>query len=283
MIAPGRKKRQSGRRPGKKKGVNWSGVSRILLAGFLMLALTGGLGGTVYGIKKWISTCSYFFVSSIEVRGEKRLTGREIIDLSGIKEGDNIFAVDLKSVSEKLSRQPWIRFAEVDRRLPDSIVIRVEERHPVALARIGDRLFLVDSDGTCFKSFSEPEGFSAPVITGIDTDTTGPGKISGKPAPPVNTDRMADALKIINMSQRGVRALGYNNISQINFPDDQTVVIYTADRAVPFYINREGIKKQFYRAEKILFQLYNSGQYPKVVSVNVGYGKEMALARLKKK
>ena len=262
--------------------MNWKGASRILLTGFLMLALTGGLGGTVYGIKKWISTCSYFFVSSIEVHGEKRLTDREIIDLSGIKEGDNIFAVDLKSVSEKLSRQPWIRFAEVDRRLPDSLIIRVEERQPVALARIGDRLFLVDSDGTCFKSFSESEGFSAPVITGIDTDA-GPDKISGKNPPPVNTARMADALKIINMSQRGVRALGYNNISQINFPDDQTVVIYTADRAVPFHINREGIKKQFYRAEKILFQLYNSGQYPKVVSVNVGYGKEMALARLKKK
>lgn len=282
MIASSRKKRQSGSRSRKKKGVNWRPISRILLAGLLLLVLTGGLAGTVYGIKKWISTSSYFFISSIEVHGEKRMTAREIISLSGIKEGDNIFAIDLKAVSEKLSRQPWIRFAEVDRSLPDSIVIHVEERHPIALARIGDMLFLVDTDGTCFKSFSESEGFCAPVITGVDTDA-GPDKIAGKIPSPVNTARMADALEIINMSQKGVRALGYNNISQIDFPNEQTVVIYTADRAVPFYINREGLKKQFYRAEKILFQLYNSGQYPKVVSVNVGYGKDMALARLKKK
>ena len=282
MISSGRKKRHISRRPGKKKGLNWGAVSRILFAGFMLLMLTGGIAGTVYGIKKWMSRSSYFFVSTIEVQGEKRLTARQIIALSGIREGENIFAIDLKKVSDSLSSHPWIRFAEVERRLPDAVFIRVEERQPVALARVGERLFLVDRDGTCFKYLTEAGGFSAPVITGID-GKAGRGKAGGGIPPSINRSRMADALRIIGMSRKGVRALGYNNISQIDFPDDQTVVIYTADRAVPFYINRDGLKKQFYRAEKILFQLYNSGQYPKVVSVNVGYGKEMALARIKKK
>jgi cell division protein FtsQ len=281
MISSTKKNRRFNKRPARKKGLNWNKASKVILATIMLLALTGGIAGTVYGIKKWMSTCSYFYVSSVEVHGEKRLTKKEILDLSGIRIGDNIFSLDLKDIARKLSSQPWIRFARVERRLPDALVIHVEERQPVALARIGERLFLVDRDGTPFKYLQEQKGFSAPVITGIDKKGTPSDSGDAKPA--VNRSKMDDALKIIKMSRKGVRALGYNNISQIDFPDDQTVVIYTADRAVPFYLNRDGLKKQFYRAEKILFQLYNSGQYPKVVSVNVGYGKDMALAKLKKK
>ncbi len=281
MISSTRKNRRLNKRSAKKKRLDWTKASRIILFVVMLTALSGGVAGTVYGIKKWMSTCSYFFVSSIEVHGEKRLTRKEIIDLSGIRVGDNIFSLDLKKIAGKISSQPWIRFAHVERRLPDAVVIRVEERQPVALARIGERLFMVDRDGTCFKYLHDPKGFSAPIITGIDTKASAAAEKETTPA--VNRSRMSDALRIISMSQKGVRALGYNNISQIDFPDDQTVVIYTADKAVPFYINRDRLKKQFYRAEKILFQLYNSGQYPKVVSVNVGYGKDMALARLKKK
>ncbi len=280
MISSSRKSRRFSKKSGNKNGINWGKASKILLAIFMLIALTGGIGGTVYGVKRWITRSSYFLVSSVEIQGTKRLTREQVLELSGIHTGYNIFSLDLGKISRRLASQPWIRSARVERRLPDAMVIHVEERQPVALARIGERLFLVDSDGTCFKYVHGSEGFSAPVITGIE----GKAKAvrTGKP-PAINSSRMSDALRIIRMSRRGVRALGYNNISQIDFPDDQTVVIYTADRAVPFYINRDGLKNQFYRAEKILFQLYNSGQYPKVVSVNVGYGKDMALARLKKK
>ncbi len=275
------RKRQFPKQSRKAKAPNWNVVSRVLLCSVLLLVFMGGIVGTVYGIKKWMSSSSYFFVSSIVIKGNKRLTDKEVLALSGVRKGDNIFAINLERVSRKLSRNPWIRFADVQRSFPDAIVIHIEERQPVALARIGGRLFLVDRDGTCFKYFEESEGFSAPVITGVGVAKT--ANVTGKISPKVNRSKMEDALRIIKMSKTGVRALGYNNISQIDFPNDQTVVIYTADRAVPFYINRDGLKKQFYRAEKILFQLYNSGQYPKVVSVNVGYGKDMALARLKKK
>jgi len=282
MISSSRRKKQFGSQARRKKGINWTNASRVLLTVFLLMALSGGVAGTVFGIKKWMNNCSYFLVSFIEIQGAKRLDKKDIIDISGIKTGDNIFGIDLKAVSERLTSRPWIKSADVERKLPDAILINIQEREPVALAKVGEKLFLVDKDGTCFKCLTEKEQFSAPVISGIETNSHDPKGDNELPAT-VDRSRMADALKIIKMSRHGVRALGFNNISQIDFPNDHTVVIYTADRAVPFYINRDGLKKQFYRAEKILFQLYNSGQYPKVVSVNVGYGNEMALARLKKK
>ena len=272
-----KKKLFSNRRP---YWSNMTAVSRAILFALLLSVLVGGIVGSVYGIKRWMRSCPYFFVSSIEVIGEERLTEQDIIKMSGVKEGDNIFAIDLAKVAERLYGEPWIRSVDIERRLPDALVIHLQERVPVALARVGSKIYMVDRDGTPFKPLDPGEEFSAPVITGVDAEVPEPGR--GR-FPAVDHARMSDALKIIKMSRRGVRALGFNNISEINFPDDETVVIYTADRGVPFYIDRKDLKRQYYRAEKILFQLYNSGEYPKVLSVDVGYGEDMALARLKKK
>ncbi len=251
----------------------------ILLAGLICL-LMGGIVGTVYGIKKWMQCCPYFFVSEVELEGANTISKRELIGLSGIKPGDNIFSLDFEKIRERILENPWVREASIERRLPDKIIIHVDERVPFALARISDRIYLVDRFGEPFKPLDPKENFSAPVITGIELKG-GPSTSKGPVL--IDKDKMKIAVSIIKMSKKGVRALGFNNISQIDFPNERNVVIYTADKAVPFSLDRKRYKRQFYRAEKILVQLYNSGQYPKVLSVKVGYGDDMALARLKKR
>ncbi len=265
-----------------KKRKNAVVFTKLLFISFVFLLLIGGIVGTVYGIKKWMKCCPYFYVSSVKVDGNKKISTIEILKLSGIKEGDNIFAINLQKVRNQILENPWIKDVSIERRLPDSIHIHINERTPLGLIQINQRIYMVDSTGTPFKPLLPEDSFSAPIITGVET-----GKIAVSDVKNLNAlidhSKVADALKIIKMSQKGVRALGFNNISQIYFPDDNTIVIYTADKAIPFYLDRNKLVKQFYRAEKILIQLYNSGQYQKVLSVNVGYGKDMALAKLKSK
>ncbi len=273
------KNRRSVRRRATER--NGRGIwSRVFLFMGLACLLMGGIAGTVYGIKKWMSCCPYFFVSQVEVQGVNRIPKQDIVKLSSIKNGDNIFSLDFAAIRDKILDNPWVRDVSIERRLPDKIVIYIEEREPYALARISDRIYIVDRYGEAFKPLDPKENFSAPIITGIELK---PGSdVSNGPAP-VDEDKMRVAITIVRMSKRGVRALGFNNISQIDFPNNNNVVIYTADKAVPFILDRDKYKKQFYQAEKILVQLYNSGQYPKVLSVKVGYGEDMALAKLKKR
>lgn len=257
-------------------------IIKFFLFSIIILLLIGGIVGTVYGVKKWMKCCPYFYVSSVQVDGNKKLSNNEILKLSGIKEGDNIFSIDLNKVRDQILKNPWIKNVSIERRLPDTISIHIVERVPFGLVRINERIYMVDSDGTPFKPLKPKDSFSAPIITGVELSEIATNNYQDLAAL-VDSSKMADALKIIKMSKKGVRALGFNNISQIDFPDDNTIVIYTADKAVPFYLNRQNLVKQFYRAEKILVQLYNSGQYQKVLSVNVGYGENTALAKLKSK
>ncbi len=273
------KKRRPIKRPageGNGKGL----LSRIFLFMALACLLMGGIAGTVYGIKKWMSCCPYFFVSDVEVQGVKRIPKQDIIELSSIKSGDNIFSLNFTAIRNRIFTNPWVRDASIERRLPDKIIIHIDEREPFALAKINDRIYMVDRYGEPFKPLEPKENFSAPIITGIELKK---GTSVLKAPLPVDEDKMHVAITIVKMSKKGVRALGFNNISQIDFPNDSNVVVYTADKAVPFVLDRDKYKKQFYQAEKILVQLYNSGQYPKVLSVKVGYGEDMALARLKKR
>ncbi len=285
MTTAFRKNKKRGlKKTGDKRGPSQTFIIRSVLILSTLLLITGGIAGTVYGIKKWMECCPYFFVSNIEVTGNKKVNEKKIVELSAIKNGENIFGIDLKKARQSILKDPWIRDVSIERRLPNVISIHVDEYKPLALARIGKNIFLVDKYGTPFKLLEPKDAFSGPIITGVELESGVVAEsLEGKEAilRLIDHKKIKDALLIIGMSKRGVRALGYNNISQIDFPGRQKVVIYTADRAVPFKLDRTRIKKQFYRAEKILVQLYNSGQYAKVISVNVGYGKDMALAKVR--
>lgn len=76
------------------------------------------------------------------------LSPAHIREYSQLTESDNLFAVDLREVRRRLESVPVVESVEVSRRLPDTLVIRVNER--LAVARLGadERFALaVDREG----------------------------------------------------------------------------------------------------------------------------------------
>lgn len=55
--------------------------------------------------------------------------------------------VDVSRIRDRLLRFGWVKDARVSRRLPDTLVIDVVERTPVAMWQDGQRLALIDSEG----------------------------------------------------------------------------------------------------------------------------------------
>ena len=68
--------------------------------------------------------------------------------------------VDLDGTRERLLRLPWIREARVSRRLPDTLVVEVIERVPVAVWQQQGRFHLVDAEGVVL----EPVGSAMPNL-----------------------------------------------------------------------------------------------------------------------
>jgi cell division protein FtsQ len=140
-----------------------------VLAALLALAILGaaGLGLYHYGKHSW-----RFRVDSsdqIEVRGADHVAHAQIMDVMGGDIGRNIFFIPLAQRKQQLEQIPWVESASVMRFVPNRLRIEIHERTPVAFARIGAHVFLIDAGGTLMEL--APGGkhkYSFPVIAGMN-------------------------------------------------------------------------------------------------------------------
>jgi cell division protein FtsQ len=75
----------------------------------------------------------FFRVQTIEVLGGVSYTDEQIIEASGIDQGDNLFFINRMSASSRIfSRLPFVESASIERSLPNKIIITVVESSAVA-------------------------------------------------------------------------------------------------------------------------------------------------------
>ncbi|HEX7277554.1 MAG TPA: FtsQ-type POTRA domain-containing protein [Acidimicrobiales bacterium] len=86
-------------------------------------------------------------VDGFDVTGASQTSRDELIAASGIRFGQAMVDVDERGAVDALVALPWVASASVERRWPDSVVIQVVERDPVAAAPAEDGWALVDATG----------------------------------------------------------------------------------------------------------------------------------------
>ena len=144
-FSPRRAERSSRESAGKRMVARLS-VGLLLLVSLVALA--------------WV----YFFSGMVSVRrfevwGAKELEPGYIVALSGIREGTNLFRVDTEGARETLLTEPRIREAVVKRKFPDTVVLQVKEREPLACLPQNGLFFLVDGEGMVYASCEQkPQG-----------------------------------------------------------------------------------------------------------------------------
>ncbi len=94
---------------------------------------------------RWLRRAEAFRVRRVDVVGTRYTEPHEVLAASGIGRTASIFD-DPAPWRARVLRLPLVTGVEIERRLPSSIVIRVTEAEPVALARTPD-LVPVDARG----------------------------------------------------------------------------------------------------------------------------------------
>lgn len=77
-------------------------------------------------------TSPFFKISKLEIKGNRVLNKSDIKQLLGPVFGKNIFRVNLNSVIDRLSGNPWIESAVIRRKFPNSLIVQTTERVPFA-------------------------------------------------------------------------------------------------------------------------------------------------------
>jgi len=92
-----------------------------------------------------------FTLRHVETRGNARVSTQAIYNIAFSQDSPAMPLVDLDRTRERLLALPWIREARVSRRLPDTLVIEVIERTPVAIWQLDGRMALIDAEGVALE------------------------------------------------------------------------------------------------------------------------------------
>lgn len=152
-----RSRRAFARRQWARRWLRW----KFVLAGLLIVGL---LAGGVWLL--WFS--SVFAVTEVEVTGLEDLREQQVLSVVGVTSGDQLVGVDPDDVESRVEAIADVREARVSRKWPDTVVIEVVEREPIAVVEVGGRLRGLDAEGAVFDRFAKPPADLPRVQTAVD-------------------------------------------------------------------------------------------------------------------
>jgi cell division protein FtsQ len=145
-----------------------TGLAWTALAIFVALFCIAGVAALYhYGERSW-----RFRIESsdnIGVTGIHNVTRAQVMEVMGADIGRNIFFIPLSQRKAQLEQIPWVQSASVMRFAPNRIAVQITERSPVAFARIGSKIFLIDEVGTPMDLPAGKKRYSFPVILGMNS------------------------------------------------------------------------------------------------------------------
>jgi len=107
-----------------------------------------------------------FKVDRIEVTGASRMDKMTVYAVALDQRSRAMPLIDLDAVRYRLLDYPWIADARVSRRLPDTLVIDIVEREPVAIWQSQGQLMLIDVSGKPLEPVSPDAMPPLPLVIG---------------------------------------------------------------------------------------------------------------------
>jgi cell division protein FtsQ len=158
---------------GLARAARWGGIGLLAIAlgagGFAVTrpgalpGLTGALGGGALSATGMLGLT----VRQILVEGRSRVPAQTVMAAIGTARGAPILGVGVAEMRARLEAIAWIESAIVERRLPNTIFVRLVERQPLALWQHGGRFSVIDAKGVVIQD-EVGEFANLPIVVGDD-------------------------------------------------------------------------------------------------------------------
>lgn len=110
-------------------------------------------------------------VRGVEVVGAKHVVLAEVESAAGVS-GSNLLLLSTGAVAERIEELPWVASAKVERRLPGTVRIKIDERDAAVALDLGGEKWTLDPEGHVLERGAS-EGL--PVVAGLTAGTLTPG------------------------------------------------------------------------------------------------------------
>ena len=136
-----------------------------------------------------------FRLQALTVEGRTMTAPADILGALDAEVGTPIAAIDVVKARTEIEKLAWVRTAKVERRLPGTIHIVLEERTPYALWQHGDLYTLVDHEGHLIVDVPESD-IDLPLIVGADAPANAAALFEALKAEPELARRVQSAVRV---------------------------------------------------------------------------------------
>ena len=172
-----------------------------------------------------LSLTVLFKTEKIEVKGNKYYEDKVIIELSGVKEGDNIFTSSMfANTGNIVNTLPYIKDAKVDFNIPNGVVITVQNQAPYYSLKSGNKYYLISKDNRILEQVNKkPDDLMFIDAPKLKSAEPGDYVAFEKPSYTRALDEIIASLKKNNI--KGVTAISVKDINNITITYDNRILI----------------------------------------------------------
>jgi cell division protein FtsQ len=225
-------KTRAGERKGSRKRLR---LTAWIAAGLLAVGLTGVAFASAYS---WLTRLPLFTVRTVDMN---RCANVSLEEVWAIVRGDGsgiLWSVPSKEIARRLSAHPWVRSVSVRKSFPDSLVVRIQERAPVAMVNL-DALHYLDEEGRPFKRLTAYDPKNLAIVTGFSRE-----ELLRKD--PVTVRNLKKTLDLLRSVEAGSLR---KNVSEIHFDAQDGYTVVTRDTGLQLKVGTMDVKEATRRIE----------------------------------
>lgn len=148
-----------------RRSINWTMIAVLalaVLAGAMMLRLPQM---AAWQIGEGIGKLG-FTVERVEIQGIDQMERLPVYAVALDQPSMAMLNVDIAAIRQRVEALSWVQEARVSRRLPDTLVVAITERTPVAIWQHEQQLYLVDTEGAVLEEVALDAMPDLPLIIG---------------------------------------------------------------------------------------------------------------------
>lgn len=248
-------------RPRKESGpslpLNPGGAVKGLVFFLASVLILGLLGTGLIYTYRLVTTTPALGLTEISVSGNQRLAYGQVLEIAGLRLGQNSLGVNVTRVESALSQNPWVEFVTVRRELPDKLFITLVERQPSFWVRQDGQLYFADGEGKIITQLNPGDSASLPLL---------------EIAPELGDRRAVVAAMVARMNKQALPfALG--QMAWVKFTESGQVELYLDALRIRVRAELDNWETHFDRIETVWRDLKLRGESGQVMAIEASGGK----------
>ena len=235
-----------------------------LIKGIILLSVVVIISLSFLFLYHTLQRSRHLKLEQVVVQGVDGKIRNELIKMCHLNSDLSMLALKLKELKKKMEKHPWVKTVELERRFPNTLIIRAEKERALALAVL-DGLYYVNRWGEIFKKVHASDDLDFPIITGL---CRGPDFRSS----------LMRAFRVIKALEREKGMWSMGELSEIHVKRGKGMSLYFSRLGAEIKMISENVESKMAVLKKVARHLSQKGRMHQVKGIDLNYTGEAVVS-----